>query len=280
MDVAVKSVDLCRDCLERAVGVKRDSHGELAGEIFVGKDRFAVGGEHLGNLETDRYGNVLVVFNGYRYARTVFFERSGPIGDSGLEVLRIGLGNLVDDTRGEIQKCDDAVVFERYVSFAADERYVSVKRVGYWVFFKIRHDDVENEFRLIVFDAGHYFIESDTYVIGNYFCICDLYTVFAGLVFDQFVGGFGCDRTAGGVVYRYGVLYRAVGFITRQRALPEIVRSVYVVNVERVAPGAVFALDPLVGLAGVANALLGRGFGFCGTIFAAGRRFDHEIRAR
>ena len=199
-----------------------------------------------------------MVFNSDRYAGSVFGERSGPVGDSGLEVLRIGLGNLVDDTRGEIQKCDDAVVFERYVSFAADERYVSVKRVGYRIFFKIRHDDVENEFRLIVFDAGHYFIESDTYVIGNYFCIFYLYTVFAGLVFDQSVGGFGRDRTAGGVVYRYGVLYRAVGLIARQCALPEVIRSVHVVNVERVAPGVAVDLDPLVGVAGVADVLRSR----------------------
>ena len=285
VNVAEQSGDAGRNGLKRAVGVKRDSHGELAGEIFFRKGRFAVGGEHLGDREADRYGNFLVVFNGDRYVFTVFGERSGTVGDSDLEALRIGLGDDVGYAGGEVGKRYDAVILKRNIGFAVYQRNVSVKCVGYRVVFKIRYNEMEDEFRIVVFDAGHYFIDGKAYVIGNYFCIGDLYAVFAGLVFDQSVGGLGSDRAAGGVMDRDGIFDRAVGFITRQRAFPEIIRSVYVVDFKLVFPGAVFELDPLGGIAGVADVLRRRGVVFGRIVVgvdhvAFGREGGHDSGSR
>ena len=268
VNVAVKSVDLCRDSLERAVGVKRNGDRELAGEIIVGEFGGIVVSDDLGDVESDRDRYVFVVFYSHVDLGAGFGKRAGRVGDGDFVFVFIfeHLGDRVDDARGKVGDRSDAVVLERDIGSAVQKRNVAVKLVGNGVAFEIGHFYMYGELGLFVFDAGHYLIDYDAHVIGNDFGVGDLYAVFALFVFYESVGGDGRDGAARGVVDLYGVIDSAVGFITRQRAFPEIIRAVDVVNVEGVAPGVAVDMDPFVGFAGVAYILLRSVFGLLAVI--------------
>ena len=158
--------------------------------------------------------------------------------------LRIGLGDRVGHAHGQTRQSDGFSASQKDVRLAVFKGHVTVQAGKILI-----NGDVDRKYGLGVARSGDFLLNGEAHRLGNGLGIGDPDAVPAVAQIYQSVSGLGGNSSARRVMDGYGIFDGAVGVVSGDGALPEIIRSVNVIDVEGIAPGAVVVLHPFVPVA-------------------------------